>query len=284
MRWQIYLLLSLSLLCFSTKFTYGASPTEVFIATTATGPAAHHHATSRSRVKMRSSSVTTATDAAVAMNSIEFIELLSSIKNTADVKTYTQTPSVDCGDDGASTKQWSLASRFFGNDDETTIGNHSSNHDCLPKSTAEAPIHLSKHCSLGISSHETVSEYIGRLWFLPDGKGIKFRETIRILSISADGKSSTVECTTQYQKGSQWIDCSNIICVFSSVPSGAVQRGSGGVDGHNNNTEMKVKMTLDCEVLVWLPLPKAATNQVRKKISSVFETVALDFFEELATN
>lgn len=228
--------------------------------------------------------VTTATDAAVAMNSIEFIELLSSIKNTADVKTYTQTPSMDCGDDVASTKQWGLASRFFGKDDETIIGNHSSNHDCLPKSTAEASNYPSKQYRMGVTSHETVSEYIGRLWFLPDGKGIKFRETIRILSISADGKSSTVECTTQYQKGSQWIDCSNIICVFSSVPRGAVQRGSGGGGGHNSNTEMKVKMTLDCEVLVWLPLPKTASNQVRKKISSVFETVALDFFEELATN
>lgn len=41
-------------------------------------------------------------------------------------------------------------------------------------------------------------------------------------------------------------------------------------------------MILDYELLVWLPLPKTASNAVGKKVSSVFETVAIDFFEELA--
>ena len=98
-----------------------------------------------------------------------------------------------------------------------------------------------------------------------------------------DGQSSTVECTTQYHNGSRWVDCSRVTCNFASVPIGPVGDTSGVQREGNIVNDARVKMTLDCEVLVWLPLPKAASNAVGKKISSVFKTVALDFFDKLAS-
>ena len=47
---------------------------------------------------------------------------------------------------------------------------------------------------------------------------------------------------------------------------------------------MRVKMTLDYKLLIWLPLPPAAVRRaVAKKIIAVFESVAVAFFDELAT-
>jgi hypothetical protein len=45
----------------------------------------------------------------------------------------------------------------------------------------------------------------------------------------------------------------------------------------------RVKMTLDCKLLIWLPLPPAARRAVARKIIDVFESVAVAFFDELAT-
>ena len=45
----------------------------------------------------------------------------------------------------------------------------------------------------------------------------------------------------------------------------------------------RVKMTLDCKLLIWLPLPPAARRAVARKIIAVFESVAVAFFDELAT-
>ena len=61
------------------------------------------------------------------------------------------------------------------------------------------------------------------------------------------------------------------MCRFVSVENNVVK-----------GKRLGVKMTLDCELLVWLPLPKAASKAVGKKISSVFESVAIDYFEALA--
>jgi hypothetical protein len=47
--------------------------------------------------------------------------------------------------------------------------------------------------------------------------------------------------------------------------------------------QKKVKMTLECKLLVWLPLPSIASKAVRKKISSVFEEIVAEFFDDLAT-
>jgi len=264
MLWQVYFLLAL--MFNSTTCIDGTFTTEVFIPTVGRSK----KSASRSGLKF------TATDAAVAMNSIEFVEILSKMKNTADVETYTK-PSIKAstGVDNNTAKQWSFSSRMFGRSDGETVQNNPNNLDCLVSST-NAEESGSKQPKSSCTSHETVSEYMGILWFLPGTKGIKFRETIRIVSISPNGQSSTIECTTQYHNGSRWVDCSNIICVFSSVPFDSI-----GNDAVENVDEVRVKMTLECEVLVWLPLPKAASKQVGKKISSVFETAALDFFEEL---
>jgi hypothetical protein len=42
-------------------------------------------------------------------------------------------------------------------------------------------------------------------------------------------------------------------------------------------------MSLDCKLLIWLPLPPAARRAVARKIIAVFESVAVAFFDELAT-
>ena len=51
----------------------------------------------------------------------------------------------------------------------------------------------------------------------------------------------------------------------------------------NKDQRVSVQMSLDGEILVWLPLPKAASKAVGKKIISTFKAAALDFFHELDT-
>ncbi|KAL9185309.1 hypothetical protein ACHAXT_003086 [Thalassiosira profunda] len=283
----IYLLSSL--LCCLAPHIMGSFVSENVIPT-----AAGRGSPRRSKTKLSSSTVATATDAAVAINSVKFLEMLSGTKNTADVRTYTQTTtgqklpdaeierasvssgdSISSSDNGDGSSPWGFFSWIFRRGDSSSSGDEltssRSSDECVSSSSApNSPI--SHH-----ARHETVSEYIGQLWFLPDSKGIQFRETIRVLSMSADGKTAVVECITQYHNGKRWIDCTRLICNFDSV---------GSKDGESRELseagEM-VKMRLECEILVWLPLPKAASHAVRKKIGSVFETVALDYFEELAS-
>lgn len=281
--------LLLVLLCCCASQVSGSFTSEVFIATARR----RHHALPRSGVRLGSSIVNTATDAAIAINSIEFMELLSGIKNTAQIKTYTQASarSRNVGQASASSKEQSDESStswgwLFGGGNSTSSGDdmlgHSSNHDCQPVASGESK--SNRMASSSCVSHETVSEYLGQLWFLPDKRGIQFRERIRVITISEDGMSSTVECTTQYHNGSRWVDCSRVICEFESMPFDMIGTENGAQQENIVRNDAKVKMTLKCEVLVWLPLPKAASNAVGKKISSVFEAVALDFFEELASN
>lgn len=244
--------------------------------------------------------VNSATDAAIAMNSIKFLELLSVEKAAADLKTYTQSPmqppTTTVGHTSTTSiieqhtqstqnesgSSWGFSSWIFasGNTEQPKSNMHSNNHDCLPNES----IHSSskQHTITTCTSHETVSEYNARLWFLPASKGvIRFRETIRVLEISHDGQSSTVECLSQYHNGSEWVDCSKLVCKFSSV--GSKFENGEQQEISSKDEESKVRMALDSELLVWLPLPKAASRAVGKKISSVFESVALGFFEELAS-
>ena len=276
----------------------------VFIATRAYAKSSpkqqENNSSPSSRVKMHSSIVATATDAALAMNSVKFMEMLTGTKNSADINTYTQLYIQQSSDDDASASinedipvpkeisspSWNFMSRIFGRENHVRVeagnipsplhahgdGHYSHNHECLATPLVNANQKSKSTCP----THETVSEYVGRLWFLPDSKGgIKFRETVRVISLSADGKSSTVECNTQYHNGNGWVDCSKIICRFLSVP--LINR-VGGDEGTSSERELnrhgddaQVKMTLDCELLVWLPLPKTATKAVQKKIGSVFE-------------
>lgn len=219
----------------------------------------------------------------MAINSIQFMEMLISIKNSADVKTYTQ--SANTVDDGYRERDdtkdkgfgWTeafsswpriLKQRLTNSirDEDVSNANDKSVVHCSTLQTNSA-WNIKNSCP----KHETVAEYIGRLWFL-NKSGIKFRETIKVVAISPDGKSSSVECHTEYHNGEKWISCSKIICEFTS---NVQQEGSLKLDGG-----LGVKMTLDCELLIWLPLPHAAKTGVKNKISSVFETVAVDFFNE----
>lgn len=266
-----------------------AAISEVFIPTATAATVKRQGKRRRDDVSI--SMVNTASDAAIAMNSIKFMDLLSNSKNSADIKTYTQslmkplieshTSESNKEDDHSQPSNagssWGFSRWGFGGgantsedvtaDESSSID--SSDHECLSESAKESKC----------TSYETVSEYIGRLWFLSDKKGIQFRETVRVLSVSTDGQSSTVECTSQYQKGSQWVDCSKVICKFSSVPLVSV---SNGDQSGNEDKGARVKMSLDSELLVWLPLPQAASRAVGKKITSAFETAALEFFGELA--
>mmetsp|Transcript_1604 Transcript_1604/g.2224 ORF Transcript_1604/g.2224 Transcript_1604/m.2224 type:complete len:308 (-) Transcript_1604:40-963(-) len=259
--------------------------------------------------------VSTAADAAIALNSIAFMNSLCRRKNTADVRTFTQsiTSSIDhanhvrdhvhknknniinnnsCIEKQTASKDedntpslWTLLNVFFRTNEEP---------DCSeimipPKhNDNSSTVHNNPNTNLPQSNtHETVAEYLGKLWFLPKNKGtIKFRETIRILSLGLDGETSTVECHTQYYNGSEWVDCSKVICHFSSLlaTNSAEYDASAGYSSSSSSLllQEKVKMTLDCELLVWLPLPSVASKAVRTKIGTIFEEIVAEFFDELA--
>mmetsp|Transcript_23324 Transcript_23324/g.34822 ORF Transcript_23324/g.34822 Transcript_23324/m.34822 type:complete len:302 (+) Transcript_23324:163-1068(+) len=251
--------------------------------------------------------VSTAADAALAINSIEFMNTLCGRKNTADVRTFTQSITSSMGhtnnvhvqpkNDSCIDKrnasrdddetQWTLLNVFFRNEEQQDCPEIISPEE---KTDPSSSLHNKSYTNLPqstTSTHETVAEYIGKLWFLPKDKGtIKFRETIRIISLGLDGETSTVECHTQYYNGSEWVDCSKVLCHFTSLSTNyqQVRTDMNNDDDAASTTSMqqKVKMTLDCELLVWLPLPSVASKAVRKKISSVFEEIVAEFFDELA--
>ncbi|KAL7452092.1 hypothetical protein ACHAWC_006513 [Mediolabrus comicus] len=269
--------------------------------------------------------VNSAADAASAMNSISFINILCAQKNTADVRTYTQkSNTLSSSPSFADATATTIASRNTSNSESDTIltswplldilfrkkheekspeksteNESSSNNNSSSSSSSSRKGHTAKNTEATISSpssslpktissHETVAEYTGRLWFLPRSRGtIKFKETIRVLETSVDGSTSIVECNTQYYNGDEWIDCSRVICHFSSFLEkvGGITRSDGSCNEDDDivSMERKVKMTLDCKLLIWLPLPPAARRAVVKKIIAVFESVAVTFFDELAT-
>lgn len=239
--------------------------------------------------------VVTASDAAQAMNSVKFMDMLVGVKNAARVNTYTHTPEqvlpegsilVAEGDEEKNSASWtpSFVQSFWRTGDAKV--------DVDDKGVAKSKIGIESLISTDACSrpsYVTTSEYTGRLWFLPDSTGgIKFRETIKVVSLAADGKSSTIECNTQYHNGKRWVDCSRIVCRFLSVSllhdKDQDDRSSLQSQKRNNvQDDEQVEMSLDSELLVWLPLPGPASRAVQKKISSVFKTVATDFFEELAS-
>ncbi|KAL7492299.1 hypothetical protein ACHAWT_004358 [Skeletonema menzelii] len=264
--------------------------------------------------------ISTAADAAIALNSIAFMNSLCRRKNTADVRTFTQSITASSSmvvvhpkqhdvatsvhnsnnescierkkqsaskDDDDTLPVWTLVNVFFRNEKqqhcpqeklitspETTTAQRNNNNSKL-------------HTQPTTTSHKTVAEYMGKLWFLPKDKGtIQFRETIRIVSLGLDGGTSTVECLTEYFNGKgEWVDCSRVLCHFSSLDMtyDEVKRGEAFDVGSTADDDVsllqsKVKMTLDCELLVWLPLPSVASKAVQKKISSVFEEIVTEFF------
>ncbi len=215
----------------------------------------------------------TAKDAAIAMNSIGFITHLARYKESDDIKSYKQsmTPiGIEKSSNNETTRgfySWIGLGGIMNRSGNTRSTEH------LPGLNTGDSNYLSTSHYSHTATHETVTEYNAKkIWFLPSLKdGVRFREIIRVISISTDGQSSTVECTTQYHNGSRWVDCSRVICKFSS-------------DVRDSSPELqknKIKMRLENEVLIWLPLPEAAIKAVGKKILSVFEQAALDFFQGL---
>jgi hypothetical protein len=223
--------------------------------------------------------VTSATDAAMALNSVHFMEMFVGVKNSADVKTYTQyaqhsstDPNLSIEDDALENTIYNWTAKLIPGIFKRRFKNSVQEEDAsvTKESLLQSP--QSQFKSSPSLKHETVAEYIGQLWFI-NKSGIRFRETIKIVAISSDGRSSTVECNTEYHNGSKWISCSKIICELTSHAHDEDRRLQ------QKNEAPRVKMTLDCELLVWLPLPHASMQGVRNKISSVFESAALEFFD-----
>ena len=222
----------------------------------------------------------TATDAAMGLNSIQFMEKLIGVKNSADIRTYTRSAELFSDpnyhlvseETKVVSKLWNFirgkfkhapSAQHYGQEVSTA----NENNLILP-SKPNSKWYANQKMQ---QNYETVAEYTGQLWFL-NKHGIQFREIINVVSVSPDGKSATIECHTEYYNGRIWISCSKIICEFTS------HLREGG--NSQQETECGVKMLLDCELLVWLPLPRAAERKVREKISSIFESVVIDFFNE----
>ena len=78
------------------------------------------------------------------------------------------------------------------------------------------------------------------------------------------------------------MDCSRILCHFTSLSDddddddATITTTATTRDG-TSVRQSKVKMTLDTELLVWLPLPSIASRAVQKKIGSVFEEIVAEF-------
>lgn len=222
--------------------------------------------------------VTSATDAAMALNSLHFMEMFVGVKNSAEIKTYTQyaqqlslEPDLPIEDDTSENTILSWTAKLIpGIFKRRKNAVQEEDANVTKKSLLQCP--QSQFKSSPCPKHETVAEYVGQLWFL-NKNGIRFRETIKIVAISSDGRSSTVECNTEYHNGSKWIRCSRIICELTSH----AHDGDRSLQHHKE--ALRVEMTLDCELFVWLPLPHAAKQGVMNKISSVFESVALEFFD-----
>ncbi|EJK76045.1 hypothetical protein THAOC_02214 [Thalassiosira oceanica] len=197
------------------------------------------------------------------------MDLLSRSKNTADVRTY-QRGGAAKGEDRPSSSLAGVCFRGGGPDGPSSTGPSSSDLLLLRPTIREdgtSPIPRALRHDPG-SPHETVTEYTGVLWFLPTrNRGVRFREILRVLSISDDGSSSTVECQTQYHDGSAWRVCSRVVCVLRSAGKGEEEDVAAGT----------VQMDVRSELLVRLPMPRIARDAVGRRISSTFEAVAMEF-------
>lgn len=176
-------------------------------------------------------------EVAYAMNSISFLEKLVALKNVVDVTYY------------SSIKPSSL--------------NHFDNIDAVVRMRSSFPMEE--------DSKESSCEYTGRLWFMLN-KGIRFREIVRVKSISTDGSSATIECHTQMMNGSgendSWKNCSKVSCQVTSS---------------EKNPDV-VGLICQSELLVPIPLPGFAKRSIRQKIESTFISAATTFLQSLDRN
>ncbi len=195
----------------------------------------------------------------------------------------------------------------------------------LPTNEHNNGLYQSNNTSL---ADVVVVEYTGRLWFMKkknqDKKdeegGIRFQESVRIQNVSKCGTTSTVECITKYKKKNgthtkrkgvgedndnddgQWIDCSKVVCTFtspnydshnssmnnSSSSSGSSSNGSSISSGSSRSSSRiisiaeetnKLHMKIGSEVLLQIPL-LGVGGAVRKQISDTFEVAAKAYFRQ----
>ena len=201
--------------------------------------------------------------AAKSMNSVAFLKELVKLKNTKDVMFYTD----------------NIARNSIGS--ATTIFSEEQVYDKVHPIAAPSrsfikeamfikfirPKPSNHHDLENTMSFRTTCEYTGILWFLSK-TGIRFRETVRILNICNTRKSSSVECITQYKSGSNWIECSKVICTFTRP------RSSG------RSKVKRIEMRVATELLARIPLPGLAGKAIKNNINFAFQKAAIEFFRQ----
>jgi len=131
-----------------------------------------------------------AKEAAISMNSIQFLEQLVKIKDTFDEKYYGLSENINQGCIIAGDSDSCLRM----NENETTKTNN-------------------------VNDFISVVEYTGRLWFM-NKRGVQFQESVRIKKLSNCGSYSTIECMTRYKRKDRWVDCSRVLCSFQPNTKG----------------------------------------------------------------
>jgi len=109
-------------------------------------------------------------------------------------------------------------------------------------------------------------EYTGTLWFGKQ-KGIRFRETMRILK-NDDENKATVECFTRYHNGKSWVDCARVLC--------SLNRLQGIRNDDVNGALLQVEVGSELLMDLWVP---GVAGAACKKISRTFEDAASAFFQ-----
>ena len=126
-------------------------------------------------------------DAAVSMNSLDFLEELVKIKDTVDEK-------------------------YYGIYDSHDHDMNDKNNEVRGDRNQNGPLMIQDNGS-DTNNERLISivEYTGRLWFMRE-RGIQFQERVRIKNLSEHG--STIECITKYKRKNEWVDCSRVLCSF----------------------------------------------------------------------
>jgi len=113
------------------------------------------------------------------------------------------------------------------------------------------------------SSTTSICEYTGRLWFMKNLGGIRFREMIRIRDNGGrrgeeEPSSTAVECLTAFRRGNDgdWIDCSRVVCTFTKP----------------------LTVEVDGEILLSRSIPMfGMAGAVKEKILQTFRSATEDF-------
>ena len=121
---------------------------------------------------------------------------------------------------------------------------------------------------LTTTTHKSICEYTGKLWFMPK-KGIQFREIVQVKQSSSDSSLAFVECDTDYKVKDTWMNCSKLKCTMKY---------------HNDHRDKNTLGVLcQSDILVPIPLPRLAKKALNKKIESTFMTAIRTFLKKSAS-